>query len=88
MEVFTPPLSSNKQMVFSRLQEILNKLNQSPGYLEAYNKIILQQLKAGFIEKPDEASDAKSAIPLHYLVHHAMVKESYTRYSSRYSLRL
>ena len=65
-------------MVFSLLQAILNKLKQSPGYLEAYNKIISEQLKAGFIERVEEASDAKSAILAHYFAHHAIVKESDT----------
>ena len=71
-----PPLETNYAQVYSRLQSILRKLRESKDDLMHYDKIIHDQLEAGFIETVDDKPCVESTI--HYLAHQPVFKKSAT----------
>ena len=65
-------LPSNYDICYSRLQGLLRKLKKDPETLVKYNEVIQDQLQTGIIEK---VSQLERAEKVHYLPHHAVVRE-------------
>ena len=65
-------LPSNYDICYSRLQGLLRKLKKDPETLVKYNEVIQDQLQTGIIEK---VSKLEKAEKVHYLPHHAVVRE-------------
>ena len=69
-------LPTNENLALNRLNSLWNSLSKDECKLDHYDKIIRDQIKAGFIEKVDNC-----AIPnlgTHYIPHHAVAKDSDT----------
>ena len=67
-------LPSNFDMAYAQLNNMLNKLRHEPKILEQVNKIFLEQMDKGFIEKvPLEEINLENRV-IHYLPHHTVYK--------------
>ena len=67
-------LPNNYSRALGQMHSLVKELKKK-GKLEIYQKIIDEQLEAGFIE---EVPDAKPNNKTHYLPHHGVVKDSMT----------
>ena len=65
-------LPSNYDISLHRLGNQLKKLKKDPQTFEKYNEIILDQEKAGIVEK---VSELESSDKVHYLAHQAVIRE-------------
>ena len=68
-------LSNNYSLCVKGLQGLHKRLRQDPSLLEAYDKVIKEQLELGTVKKVPE-SEALGRI--HYLPHHLVVREDKT----------
>lgn len=69
-----PMLPDNFDLSSKRLQSLLRRLRQTPGILLEYDSVIRKQLELGIIQRvPD--SDVGIVGEVHYLPHHAVVKQ-------------
>ena len=66
-----PP--DNYQLALGRLKSLIKRLAKTPEVVEKYNTVITDQLVNGTIEEVQETDDNAK---IHYLPHHAVVKES------------
>ena len=74
-----PALPDNYNSVYRRLQSNLEKLRKNSDYLQHYDRIIHEQLKSDFIEEvPSNSTVHNSDSKIHYLAHHAVIKDSLT----------
>ena len=67
-------LPSNYELCVRRLNGLLRQLRQSPELLEQYNNIILEQLALGIVVPVNNLNE-KPSTRLHYLPHHAVVRQ-------------
>ena len=68
------PLPMNYQLAAKRLQGLHRRLHQDPAVLQEYNKIIQDQVKRDTVQIV-EPCDHGSGQKLHYLPHHAVVRQ-------------
>ena len=69
------PLPSNYKVCERRTRTLVRRLSNTPNLLQAYNNIIQEQEKRGFIEKVDSSPPTS---PVHYIPHHHVHKDSKT----------
>ena len=69
-----PVLPGNYQLCLKRLQGLLSRLQQDPVTLQDYDSIIQNQIKQGIIQ-PVEDLDSKGVVKVHYLPHHAVIRQ-------------
>ena len=67
-------LPSNYELCVHRLNGLLRRLKRSPELLEQYNNIILEQLALGIVVPVNNLNEEPST-RLHYLPHHAVVRQ-------------
>ena len=70
------PLQTNYDISLSRLKRQLRKLRQTPTILESYDQVIKEQLQSGIIEQVAELENPSGSSKIHYLPHHAVVRDS------------
>ena len=70
-----PPLPSNYSVCEKRVRSLARRLAHTPDILQAYDNIISEQAKRGFIEQVQVTSSASS---VHYIPHHPVKKDSAT----------
>ena len=70
-----PPLPSNFNICWKRTRLLAHHLAQTPELLHIYNRIIVDQLKRGFIELVDTSKKPNKE---HYIPHHCVKKSSAT----------
>ena len=70
-----PSLPTNKLVCEVRTRALVNKLTQTPKLLQAYDNILNEQERRGFIEQVPSPSLTKNC---HYIPHHAVRKDSTT----------
>lgn len=68
------PLPTNYQLAARRLQGLLRRLRQNPATLQEYDKIIQDQVKKGIVQIVEPCGH-KGGQKLHYLPHHAVVRQ-------------
>ena len=66
------PLPSNYEVCKRRTRSLARRLANTPKLMVTYDKIIKDQEKRGFVEKVNPASN----LPVHYLPHHHVKKDS------------
>ena len=67
-------LPDNYELSKRRLHSLLRRLNQTPDILHEYDSVIRRQLELGIVQRvPD--SDVGMVGQVHYLPHHAVVKQ-------------
>ena len=71
-------LYPNLNLAHSRLKTTVSKLIKDPERLHQYDKIIKDQLDAGFIEIVEDHGSVQTLGKVHYLSHHAISKDSST----------
>ena len=71
-EVGHKELPRNYDVCYARLQNLLKKLKRDPAVMAKYDEAIQDQLQTGVIER---VSTLESAEKVHYLVHHAVIRE-------------
>ena len=71
-----PPLPTNEPVAKGRTRSMIRRLAQDPKKLKTYAQIIADQEQRGFIEKVPKTY--KNRNKLHYLPHHAVLKDSAT----------
>jgi hypothetical protein len=85
MEVSMPrkeahaPLPTNYALAVRRLHGLHRRLCQNPTTLQEYDKIIQDQIKKGIVQLVEplvEPHDCENERMLHYLPHHAVVRQS------------
>ena len=69
------PLPSNFKICEHRTRALVRRLNNMPNLMRAYNDIIKEQERRGFIEKIDSSPPTG---PVHYIPHHHVNKDSKT----------
>ena len=69
-----PVLPTNYQLCLKRLHGLYHRLQQNPSLLEDYDTIIRNQVQQGIIQ-PVEDSESTEADGVHYLPHHAVVRQ-------------
>ena len=69
------PLPSNFKICERRTRALVRRLNNMPDLMRAYNDIIKEQERRGFIEKIDSSPPTG---PVHYIPHHHVNKDSKT----------
>ena len=69
---FHEPLADNYLLSVKRLKGLLQRLKHDPGILSEYDRTIQEQLAKGIIEPV--SVDENSAIRVHYLPHHGVVR--------------
>ncbi len=69
-----PLLPDNHQLSLRRLQSVLCRLRQTPIILQEYDSIIRKQLELGIVQ-PVEEFDHGEVGQVHYLPHHAVVRQ-------------
>ena len=67
-------LPDNYQLCLKRLHGFLHRLRQDPTVLEQYDSIILDQIVQGIVQ-PVENPDVAEVGKVHYLPHHAVVRQ-------------
>ena len=67
-------LPDNLELSQRQLFNLLKRLQQSPHILTQYDEIIQDQLRQGIVETVDP-SDAGPIGAMHYLLHHAVIRE-------------
>ena len=72
------PLPTNLQLCKKRLAGLLKKLKTTPKLLTDYNNIIQDQLQQGVVEPVPEEEKSQASDRIHYLPHHAVVREDKT----------
>ena len=69
-----PVLSDSYDLCLSRLQGLLCRLRQNPEILQQYHSIIQDQIRQHIVEVVENPEDS-AAGRIHYLPHHAVVRE-------------
>jgi len=69
-----PILPDNYEVSQRHLQGLLRRLRQTPDILQEYDSVILKQLELGVVQ-PVPESDLGVMGQVHYLPHHAVVKQ-------------
>ena len=64
-------LPDNRQLSENRLRSQFKKLKKTPGILEAYDKVICQQIEENIVEPVPSEPDGKR---IHYLPHHPVIR--------------
>ena len=70
-----PPLPDNHQLRLNRLQGLLRRLRHDCKILLEYDSIIKEQERLGIIEKVELSEDELPGDKIHYLPHHAAVRQ-------------
>ncbi|XP_061717738.1 uncharacterized protein LOC133525496 [Cydia pomonella] len=71
--ITTPPdLSTNLGLAHGRLISLLKRIDNST--IQAYDKILSEQLEQGIIEIIPDTSQTEEKHPIHYLPHHCIAK--------------
>ena len=68
-------LPDNLQLRHQRLDGLMKRLQQSPTLLERYDTVIREQLQRGIVELVNEEDSNRTTKRIHYLPHHAVVRE-------------
>ena len=71
-----PPLPTNEPIARGRTRSMIRRLTQDPEKLKTYARIIADQEQRGFIEKVPSTNKNRNKV--HYLPHHAVLKDSST----------
>ena len=71
-----PPLLTNEPITRGRTQSMIRRLTQDPEKLKMYARIIADQEQQGLIEKVQSTNKNRNKV--HYLPHHAVLKNSST----------
>lgn len=66
-----PNLNENYGLAMGRLRTLLKKLQEQPHLLEAYHRIITEQIQEGVLE--DVPKGKPQGFVVHYIPHHAVV---------------
>ena len=69
-----PVLPTNYQLCLKRLHGLFHRLQQNPSLLEEYDTIIQNQVQQRIVQ-PVEDSEATETENVHYLPHHAVVRQ-------------
>ena len=69
-----PVLPNSYRLSVNRLKSLLSRLKRNPKILEAYNDIIIDQLKNNVIETVPESACAEVG-KVHYLPHHPVIRQ-------------
>ena len=72
---FHEPLPTNYTLCFKRLRGLLCHLKQEPKILQEYDSTIKDQLAKGIIEHAPATDSKLARAPVHYLPHHAVVRQ-------------
>lgn len=70
-----PLLPDNYLLSVKRLHGLLRRLQQNPSILQEYDRVIQNQLKEGIVEKVEETRATAGVNKVHYLPHHAVVRQ-------------
>ena len=70
-----PPLPDNHQLSLKRLQGLLRRLRHDCKILLEYDSVIKEQERLGIIEKVELGEDEPPGDKIHYLPHHAVVRQ-------------
>ena len=70
-----PPLPDNHQLSLKRLQGLLRRLRHDCKILLKYDSVIKEQERLGIIEKVELGEDEPPGDKIHYLPHHAVVRQ-------------
>ena len=68
-----PALHDHYELALRRLNGLLKRLKQNPEVLRQYDSVIKEQLNKGIIEPVQNSASVNH--PVHYLPHHAVVRE-------------
>ena len=68
-------LPCHYNLSFNRLKYLHSKLLRRPELLKEYNSILQEQLQKGIIERVEADKDRVGVKPIHYMPHHAVVRE-------------
>ena len=69
-----PVLPTNYQLCLKRFHGLFHRLQQNPSLLEEYDTIIQNQVQQRIVQ-PVEDSEATETENVHYLPHHAVVRQ-------------
>ena len=70
-----PTLPDNYNLSLKRLRGLIRRLKQNPVVLREYDAIIKDQIQKGMVELVEQPGNAERAERVHYLPHHAVVRE-------------
>ena len=68
-------LPSNFALAKKRLEGLLHRLNHNPDVKREYNAVIQDQLRQGIVEEVTEHSQVHTEGKVHYLPHHAVIRQ-------------
>ena len=69
-----PVLPDNYQLCLKRLQSLLRHIRQDPVTLQEYDSVIQNHTKQGIVQ-PVEDLESKEVVKVHYLPHHAVIRQ-------------